>query len=72
MRNDPEKHFANFGRGAIYFGWLGTLIGLIAITGNRFSVWGDVDKMGPALAASMLSILYGYSLQLITIVLVKD
>ena len=72
MRNDPEKHFANFGRGAIYFGWLGTLIGLIAITGNRFSVWGDVDKMGPALAASMLFILYGYSLQLITIVLSKD
>ena len=72
MRNDPEKHFANFGRGAIYFGWLGTLIGLIAITGNRFYVWGDVDKMGPESAASMLPILYGYSLQLITIVLAKD
>ena len=72
MRNDPEKHFANFGRGAIYFGWLGTLIGLIAITGNRFSGWGDVEKMGPALAVSMLPILYGYSLQLITIVLAAD
>ena len=72
MKNDPEKHITNFGRGAIYFGWLGTLIGLIAITGNRFSVWGDVDKMGPALAVSMLPILYGYSLQLITIVIAED
>ena len=72
MKNDPEKHFANFGRGAIYFGWLGTLIGLIAITGNRFSVWGDVDRMGPALAVSMLPILYGYSLQLITIAIAED
>ena len=22
MRNDPEKHIANFGEGSIYFGWL--------------------------------------------------
>ena len=34
----------NFGQGAVYFGWLGTLIGLIAITGNRFMVWGDEKK----------------------------
>ena len=67
MKYDPSKHFANFGQGAVYFGWLGTLIGLIAITGNRFMVWGDVEKMGPALAVSMLTVLYGYSLKLICI-----
>ena len=72
MNNDPEKHIANFGEGAVYFGWLGTLIGLIAITGDRFSVWGDLDSMGSALAVSMLTILYGYSLKLITIALAKD
>jgi len=71
MKNNPEKHLANFGEGAVYFGWLGTLIGLIAITGNRFSVWGDVDKMGPALTVAMLTILYGYSVKLITITLAK-
>ena len=53
IKNDPEKHIVNFGKGAVYFGWLGTLVGLIAITGDRFLVWGDVDKMGPALAVSM-------------------
>ncbi|HAN81209.1 MAG: hypothetical protein CMD54_07175 [Gammaproteobacteria bacterium] len=72
MKNEPEKHITNFGEGAVYFGWLGTLIGLIAITGNRFSIWGDVDKMGPALAVAMLTILYGYSLKLITIALATD
>ena len=41
-------------------------------TTDRFLVWGDVDKMGPALAVSMLTILYGYSLKLITIALAKD
>ena len=50
----------------------GTLIGLIAITGNRFMVWGDVEKMGPALAVSMLTILYGYSIKLVTNALTKD
>ena len=72
MKNDPEKHVVNFGDGAVYFGWLGTLIGLISITGDRFSAWGDVDKMGPALAVAMLTILYGYSFKLITIVLARD
>ena len=72
MRNNPAKHLENFGDGAVYFGWLGTLIGLIAITGNRFMVWGDVDKMGPALAVSMLTILYGYSIKLFTFALAKN
>ncbi len=69
MKNNPEQHILNFGQGAVYFGWLGTLLGLIAITGNRFMVWGDVEKMGPALAVSMLTILYGYTVKLITIAL---
>ena len=72
MKNDPEKHVVNFGEGAVYFGWLGTLIGFISITGDRSSAWGDVDKMGPALAVAMLTILYGYSLKIITIALAKD
>ena len=72
FENDPEKHITNFGEGAVYFGWLGTLIGLIAITGDRFLVWGDVEKMGPALAVSMLTILYGYFMKLATIALAKD
>ena len=72
MKNDSERHVANFGEGAVYFGWLGTLIGLISIAGDRFSAWGDVDKMGPALAVAMLTILYGYSFKLITIALAKD
>ena len=72
MKNDPENHIANFGKGAVYFGWLGTLVGLIAITGDRYLVWGDVDKMGPALAVSLLTLFYGYSIKLVAIALVKD
>ena len=72
MKNNPENHITNFGEGAVYFGWLGTLVGLIAITGDRFLVWGDVDKMGPALAVCMLAILYGYTIKMVTIALTGD
>ena len=72
FKKDSGNHVKNFGQGAVYFGWLGTLIGLIAITGKRFMVWDDVEKMGPALAVSLLTILYGYSIKLITIALAKD
>ena len=71
MKNEPESHIINFGEGAVYFGWLGTLVGLIAITGDRYLVWGDVGKMGPALAVSMLTVLYGYSIKIICISLQK-
>ncbi len=56
----------NIGDGGVYFGWLGALIGLIAITGNRFNVWGDIDMMGPSLAVALLTVFYGYLLKLIT------
>ena len=72
MKNKPENHLQNFGQGAVYFGWLGTVVGLIAIAGTPSFVWGDVEKMGPALAVSMLTVLYGYSLKLVTIALTED
>ena len=72
MKNNPEKHIKNFGQGAVYFGWLGTLLGLVAFTGGRFLVWGDVEKMGPALAVCMLAILYGYLIKLVTLAFIDD
>ena len=72
MKNKPENHLQNFSQGAVYFGWLGTVVGLIAITGTPSFVWGDVEKLGPALAVAMLTVLYGYSLKLVTIALTED
>tara|TARA_B100000085_G_C18170229_1_gene361230 strand:- start:67 stop:507 length:441 start_codon:yes stop_codon:yes gene_type:complete len=72
FKKDSGNRIKNFGQGAVYFGWLGTLIGLIAITGNRFMVWGDVEKMGPALSVAMLTIFYGYTIKMVTIALTED
>ena len=72
FKKNSGHHIKNFGQGAVYFGWLGTLLGLIAITGNRFVVWGDVEKMGPALAVAMLTIFYGYVIKIVTIALTEE
>ena len=72
FKRDSGNPIKSFGQGAVYFGWLGTLIGLIAITGNRFMVWGDVEKMGPALAVAMLTILYGYTIKIVAIAITED
>ena len=71
LKSSRNEWIKDLGNGAVYFGWLGTLIGLIAIAGNRFDVWGDMDKMGPALAVAMLTIFYGYLLKLITMAFEK-
>ena len=72
MKNKPENHVQNFGQGAVYFGWLGTAVGLIAITGTPSFVWGNVEKLGPALSVAMLTVLYGYTVKVATIGLAQD
>ena len=72
FKKSSGDHIKNFGRGAVYFGWLGALVGIIAITGNRFMVWGDVERMGPAFAVAMLPILYGYTIKIVTIAFTED
>ena len=65
LKNETSEMPRNFGDGAVYFGWLGLLVGLVAIAGNAFGAWGSVEKMGPALAVSMLPLFYGYMVRLI-------
>ena len=65
LKNETSDMPRNFGDGAVYFGWLGLLVGLVAIAGNAFGAWGSVAKMGPALALSMLPLFYGCTVKLI-------
>ena len=60
MKNQKDKFITNCGNGAVYFGWLGTLIGLIALTSGKWDNWGDIEKTGMALSVAMLTLLYGY------------
>ena len=66
IKNNKKEYISNIGNGAVFFGWLGTLIGLIALTGGKYNNWGDINKMGAAFAVLLLPVFYGYIIKLIT------
>ena len=72
IKTKTNNYIFCFGEGAIYFGWLGTLIGLIALTGGKWDNWGDIEKMGPALSVAMLTLFYGYTFKLISLAFDKN
>ena len=59
-----ESVVQKFGNGAVRAGWLGSIIGIIAIFGSDGFASGDMSKIGMALAVCSLTILYGYFLKL--------
>ncbi len=71
LKYQKSKFIINCGNGAIYFGWFGTLIGIIALTAGKWNNWGDIDKTGIALSIAMLTVFYGYIIKLITIIFKK-
>ena len=66
IKNNKKEYIINFGKGAVFFGWLGLLIGLIALTGGKYNNWSDIDKMGKAIAVLLLPVFYGYIIKLTT------
>ena len=66
IKNNKKEYIINFGKGAVFFGWLGLLIGLIALTGGKYNNWGDIDKAGKAIAVFLLPVFYGYIIKLTT------
>ena len=48
----------NLGTGAVYFGWLGFLIGVVAIAQNLGTI--SDETLGEAFSIAMLAVLYGY------------
>ena len=71
LKDQKGKFIINCGNGAVYFGWFGTLIGIIALTAGKWNNWGDIEKTGSALSVAMLTVVYGYVIKLITIVFKK-
>ena len=61
IKNNKKEYISNIGNGAVFFGWLGNLIGLIALTGGKYNNWGDINKMGAAFAVLLLPFLWLYN-----------
>ena len=64
-----ESAVSKFGTGAVRAGWLGSIIGIIAIFGSAGFASGDLSQIGPALAVCSLTVFYGYFFKIGAIIL---
>jgi flagellar motor component MotA len=66
----------NLGTGAVYFGWLGFLIGIAAIAQNLDTISDEgglnVIKLGEAFSVGMLTVLYGYLTSWVALPVIKS
>ncbi len=65
---DAADRIENFGIGAVRFGWLGFLIGIIIMSASNIII--SLDNIGPALAVALLTPFYGYFIKILTNVIV--
>ena len=68
LKGQEGAYVRQFGDGTIYFGWIGTIIGLISImTHSTQDDWSNISNIAPAFAVAMTTIFYGYMLKLVAI-----
>ena len=65
---EAADRIENFGIGAVRFGWLGFLIGIIIMSSSNTII--SLDNIGPALAVALLTPFYGYFIKILTNVIV--
>ena len=56
IRQSRDQALLNFAHGALYWGWLGFLVGAVAIVASLKELGG----LGPIVAIACLPVLYGY------------
>ena len=54
-----ESLVQKFGNGAVRAGWLGSIIGIIAVFGSDGFAAGDLSMLGSAMAVCSLTVFYG-------------
>ena len=64
-----STYIQKFGDGAVRAGWLGTIIGVVAIFGSDWFSDGNLMGIGASFAVASLTLLYGYMIKLGTLIL---
>ena len=67
--NSDDSFIKKFGDGAVRAGWLGSIIGVVAIFGTDSFANGELPMLGAAMAVCSLTVLYGYFIKLGTLIL---
>ena len=70
LKGRTDNYLSEFGNGTIYFGWIGAIMGIIAITAySSFKTLNDLDSVAPAFAVALTTLFYGYMLKLVAVTL---
>jgi hypothetical protein len=56
LSQSRNQALLNFAQGAVYWGWLGLLVGFVAIAANVR----EASALGPAAAIAILTVFYAY------------
>lgn len=65
---NSEDRLKRFSQGAVFFGWLGALIGAVLISNGL----DDLNALGPATSIALLTILYGYIVKAVIGIFLTD
>jgi flagellar motor component MotA len=59
LSQSRNQALLNFAQGAVYWGWLGLLVGCVGIAANLK----EISALGPAAAIAILTVFYGYTVK---------
>ena len=59
LNQNRNQALLNFAEGAIYWGWLGLLVGCVGIAANLK----ELSALGPAASIAILTVFYGYTVK---------
>ena len=59
LSQNRNQALMNFAQGAVYWGWLGLLVGCVGIAANLK----EISALGPAAAIAILTVFYGYTIK---------
>ena len=66
LKGRTDNYFSEFGNGTIYFGWIGSIMGIIAIMAySSLKTLNDLESVAPAFAVALTTLFYGYMLKLV-------
>ena len=65
LKGRADNYLIEFGNGTVYFGWIGAIMGVIAIMAySSYKTLSDLESVAPAFAVALTTLFYGYIFKL--------
>ena len=68
LKGRTDNYSSEFGNGKIFFGWIGAIMGVIAIMAySLLKPLNDFESVAPAFAVALTTLFYGYIIKLFAV-----